>query len=148
MNLVPYIKAGYPVLYLVTAEESRAEIAILKSAQEAKRNLKVWSHTEGFNNPDGSDPMQIEDPVEALITAKKEPPGTIMVMRDLHMFLTIPKTFRLVRDMARAGARVGEIVCNKLRPLNRSPRSRRKLCCAPFRKSTMHKPSTKVSWMP
>ena len=101
MNLVPYVKAGYPVLYLVTAEESRAEIAILKMAQELKRNIKVWSHTEGMSTPDGKETEQIEDPVEALNRTKGDPPGTIFVMRDLHMFLTIPKTIRQMRDIAR-----------------------------------------------
>jgi len=101
MNLVPYIKACYPVLYLVTAEESRAELKILSTAKELKRNLLVWSHTEGFVKPDGSCQEQVEDPVQALLRAKNEQPGTILVMRDFHQFLTIPKTIRLMRDIAR-----------------------------------------------
>ena len=28
MNLLPYVKARYPILYLVTPEEGRAELAI------------------------------------------------------------------------------------------------------------------------
>jgi hypothetical protein len=39
MNLVPYIKAQYSILYLVTPEESRAEAAINETAKELKRNL-------------------------------------------------------------------------------------------------------------
>jgi len=35
MNLLPYVKARYPILYLVTPEEGRAELAIQKAAQEA-----------------------------------------------------------------------------------------------------------------
>lgn len=104
MNLIPYVKACYPVLYLVTPEESRAETMILNTCKELKRNLKVWSHTEGFISP--LDPKAenrpgMEDPVGALDAAKGEKPGTIIVMRDLHQFLTIPKTIRQMRDIAR-----------------------------------------------
>ena len=104
MNLASYVKACYPVLYLVTAEESRAELAILKTCQELKRNLRVWSHTEGFSDPLSKEEQssnQIEDPVAALNKAKGEARQTIVVMRDLHQFLTIPKTIRQVRDIAR-----------------------------------------------
>lgn len=101
MDLTPYIKSGYPVLYIVTPEEGRAEIQVLKTAQDLKRKLKVWSHTEGLATPDGKENEQIEDPVSALERLKGEPGGTIIVMRDFHMFLTIPKTIRLVRDIAR-----------------------------------------------
>ena len=101
MNLVPYIRACYPILYLVTAEESRAELTILEAAKEMKRKLRAWSHTEGFSSPDGNDQDQVEDPIDALNQIKGEAPGTIYVMRDLHSFFTAPKLIRQLRDMAR-----------------------------------------------
>jgi len=102
MKLAPYIKACYPVLYMVTAEESRAELMILNTCKELKRNLRVWSHTEGYFDPTSeSDGDQIEDPVMALNKAKAEGAGTIIIMRDFHQFLTVPKTIRQVRDIAR-----------------------------------------------
>jgi SpoVK/Ycf46/Vps4 family AAA+-type ATPase len=101
MNLIPYIKACYPVLYIVTAEEARAELAILNAAKELKRKIVAWSHTEGFSVPGKDEHEQIEDPIEALTRLKSDPPETIFIMRDFHMFLTVPKTIRQVRDIAR-----------------------------------------------
>ena len=46
--LTPYIKAGYPVIYLQTPEENRAEMTVFEAAKECKRTLEVWSHTDGF----------------------------------------------------------------------------------------------------
>lgn len=107
MDLAPYIKACYPIIYLVTPEESRAELLILKTAEELKRKIRIWSFTDGFrvvNDKtaplgDGKD----MDPTIALYQLRDEPAeksGEIVVMRDLHMFLTNPKSVRLLRDIA------------------------------------------------
>ena len=101
MNLQPYIRARYPILYLVTPEESRAELAILNTAREVKYKLRIWSHTEGFTNPDGKDAEQTEDPIEALLAIKGGPNNTIYVARDLPAFFSSEKVVRLLRDIAR-----------------------------------------------
>lgn len=103
MDLTPYIKSGYSLLYLQTPEEARANIAILNAAKETKRRVRTWSNTDGFLTPGTKDGEhdQCEDAVEALNKIKDEPPGTICVMYDLHMFLTNAKTIRQVRDIAR-----------------------------------------------
>lgn len=107
MELAPYIKACYSILYVVTAEETRAEMMILKTAEEMKRGIKLWSCTDGFKNPakPGNGDAKDMDPVTALIQLRDEPAagkaGEIVVMRDLHMFLgTNPKPVRLLRDIA------------------------------------------------
>ena len=104
MNLVPYIKAQYSILYLVTPEESRAEAAINETAKELKRSLVVWSHTEGMFSPaNPKKSTQIEDPIEALVHIKgaEIEANTIVVMRDLSPFFSEPKVIRHLRDIAR-----------------------------------------------
>ena len=104
MNLIPYIKAQYSILYLVTPEESRAEAAINETAKELKRSLVVWSHTEGMFSPaNPKKSTQIEDPIEALVHIKgaEIEANTIVVMRDLSPFFTEPKVIRHLRDIAR-----------------------------------------------
>ena len=104
MNLSPYIKAGYSILYLVTSEESRADLQLKKTAEENKRNLVVWSATECFATVTDnglSNQKQIEDPIEALLSIKSGGANTIYIMRDLHMFFNANKIIRLVRDIAR-----------------------------------------------
>ena len=102
MNLAPYVKAQYSILYLVTPEESRAEAAINETAKELKRNLTVWSQTEGMFSPaNPKHSTQIEDPIEALIHIKGAEGNTIYVMRDLSSFFSEPRVIRHLRDIAR-----------------------------------------------
>jgi len=101
MNLLPYVKARYPILYLLTPEEGRAELAIQKAAQEAKYKLRIWSHTEGFMDPNGKNAEQTEDPIEALVAIKGGADNTIYVARDLPAFFSSEKVVRLLRDIAR-----------------------------------------------
>jgi SpoVK/Ycf46/Vps4 family AAA+-type ATPase len=108
MDLAPYIKACYPILYVVTPEETRAELMILKTAEAMKRGIKLWSCTDGFRDPskpNASGDAKDMDPVQALLSLRDSPAATkageIVVMRDLHMFLgTNPKPVRLLRDIA------------------------------------------------
>jgi SpoVK/Ycf46/Vps4 family AAA+-type ATPase len=118
MDLAPYIKACYSILYVLTPEETRAELMILKTAQEMKRRIKLWSHTDGFKTPGtGKDAGKMVsigdakdvDPVIALLQLRDSPKtdkiSDIIVMRDLHMFLGSPaqpnaKPVRLLRDIS------------------------------------------------
>ena len=105
MNLlIPYIKAGYPVIYLQTAEENRAEVVILAASVECKRKLEVWSHTDGFSSPGSAEAAtaKMEDPIAALQTIRNKEPKSIFVFRDLHSFLKTPKAKRLIRDIAKS----------------------------------------------
>lgn len=103
--LTPYIKAGYPVLYLLTNEESRAEKEIACVAQVLERNLFIWSCTEGLSQigDKGGKKQQVEDPIDALKTIAKDPQEkAIYIFRDMQDFLVkAAPARRYVRDIAR-----------------------------------------------
>jgi len=105
--MLSYFKARYPIIYIVTAEESRAELEIAKCAQELKWDIRSWSHTEGFIDPSNpKDREQVDDPIEALTYARenfndKNGPGVIFIFKDIHPFFNAPKVVRLLRDIAR-----------------------------------------------
>ena len=101
VNLSSYIKSGYSILYLLTHEESRAELLILNSANELKRSLKVWSCTEGFSNPNNKYNDATYDPKTALEKIKSDTTTQIYVMRDMHSFFTSPIIIRTLRDIAK-----------------------------------------------
>ncbi|MFZ1406033.1 MAG: ATPase, partial [Anaerolineae bacterium] len=64
-----YIRARYPLLYVVTAEEERALAEIQKLADESKTRKQViaWSCTEGFvNQASGRKDPAKRDPLVAL----------------------------------------------------------------------------------
>jgi len=119
--LVPYIKAGYPILYLQTAEENRAELAILEASQTCKRHLEVWSITEGFNKiTEEDDSDETEDPVDALEMIKNAGKRRIFVFRDFHSFMGVPKISRLMRDIAKAFRQTQKTLII-LSPVNKIP---------------------------
>jgi ATP-dependent 26S proteasome regulatory subunit len=112
MNLAPYIRAQYSIIYLLTPEESRAEAVIQKTAVELKKKLVVWSCTEGIFevvNGKASGKEQIEDPIEALVRikgskeagARAPDADTIYVLRDMNPYLNDARVARHLRDIAR-----------------------------------------------
>ncbi len=128
-RIINYIKAAYPILWLQTAEESRAERELLNIAKKMQRRISVWSFTEGFLNlqEDGkesraSGDASSEDPIEALKKIKDEAAnvGQIYIFRDLHAFFNNPKVVRLLRDIARE-FKQGKKVLVVLSPLNKLP---------------------------
>jgi len=108
-DLFYYIKAGYPVLYLLTWEEARAELQIVdtvkrlnEASKKIKYSIRIWSHSEGIMAPDGKNTESIEDPIEALLNIKQDTAeGRVFIFRDLHKFFQAPKVLRLIRDIAR-----------------------------------------------
>ena len=103
------IRAGQPIIYLVTPEESRAELELVDivkkmSKKDRTRPIWTWSATEGFKNPITKEEEANEDPIEALEWAKEQPETTIVIMKDLHPYFETQsgsRIRRMLRDIAR-----------------------------------------------
>ena len=104
-----YLKARYPVLYIVSPEEARIEYELATTAKEIKWKLVAWSHTDGFINVKGESIDQTEDPIDALskirqgnVSGVDSTKGNVVYLfRDLSPFFQAPKVVRLIRDIAR-----------------------------------------------
>jgi len=107
-TLRTYIRAGYPILYVVTAEEDRAIELIGQSTGEGdqqRRKTYVWSVSRGLCGQDGraidaktADPKRI---LPYLLDFKD--PG-VFVLEDFHFFLDDrspvgPLAIRQLRDI-------------------------------------------------
>jgi len=96
------IKAQYPLIYLVTPEEERAEQAISEIVEEAKsRSVYVWTVTHGimeYGKPQQTPQRNTVSPEAAIewVVRQKEP--GIYVFKDLHPFIDSPATTRWLRD--------------------------------------------------
>ena len=96
------IKAQYPLIYLVTPEEERAEQAISEIVEEAKsRSVYVWTVTHGimeYGKPQPTPQRNTVSPEAAIewVVRQKEP--GIYVFKDLHPFIDSPATTRWLRD--------------------------------------------------
>jgi SpoVK/Ycf46/Vps4 family AAA+-type ATPase len=97
-----YIRARYPLLWLVTPEEERAEGEIEQLAKEQRKRLLFWSGTMGVVNPalPGRADASKRDPLAVLAAILDDHEPCIWVLRDFHPFLKDPNVVRRLREVA------------------------------------------------
>lgn len=101
-ELDTYIRARYPLLWVVTPEEQRALEEIEALAQEQKKRILVWSATTGLTNPalpERADAGK-RDPLALLGTILDDTEACIWVLRDFHPYLKEPTIVRRLREVA------------------------------------------------
>ncbi len=95
-----YVKAGYPILYLVSWEEERVENAVRsigKNIYGESGKFSVWSCTEASNN--GSAGYNgAENLVDALNRVIDEQAGGFYIFKDVNYFLEDPRLVRKLKD--------------------------------------------------
>lgn len=96
-----HLRASYPILYLPTTEEERAEEAIAAVAAELrpKRRVRVWDVVDGFRGEDVARGLPIPA-LEQIHAAPADEP-TIFVLRDFHVYLRDHTVARHLRNAAR-----------------------------------------------
>jgi SpoVK/Ycf46/Vps4 family AAA+-type ATPase len=92
-----YIKSRYPIIYMVTSEENRAEGLIKKASEATKKQCFFWSVTDGFYNTDKFG--KNTTPIEALNTILKYTEPGLFILKDFHPFLEEPVIIRRLRDI-------------------------------------------------
>ncbi|KAF0243869.1 MAG: ATPase, partial [Planctomycetota bacterium] len=120
-DLKVYIRARYPVLYLVSGEEERVERMIGRIAADLQKKVYSWTCSGGFDAAhieqdllDGPKPM-LASPVDfgesnAQSPATKTPAGALdfvlnsaeralFVLHDFHPYLDEPAVVRRLRDV-------------------------------------------------
>jgi SpoVK/Ycf46/Vps4 family AAA+-type ATPase len=94
------IRSSYPVIYVPTPEEERAEqvITAMARAGTPARDVYVWDFVSGFEGGGGrGSPMQALQEVEK---ARTDLPA-VFVMRDFHRFLDDVQVARMLRNLSR-----------------------------------------------
>lgn len=97
-----YIRARYPLLWMVTAEEKRALAELDELARRQRKRLLVWSATTGVTNtatPARPDAAK-RDALALLGSIADEPEPTIWVLCDFHPFLRDNGVVRRLREVA------------------------------------------------
>ena len=97
-KIINYVRAGYPGLYLVSAEEQRVALEITRIAQELKYNLVFWSVVDGLVDTQKGTNNSANDPLEALIAIRDLKEKTLILLRDFHLFLQDPNPI-LIRQL-------------------------------------------------
>jgi hypothetical protein len=101
------IRARYPIVYLVTWEEDRALHILLKIARAQKKNIAVWTSTDGMRTIEvASDLRAMHDkgrkPLEALNAVLQDAQPCVYVLKDFHPYLDDPVVMRHLRDLCHA----------------------------------------------
>lgn len=97
------IQAQYPLIYLLTPEEERAEkaIALIAQAKSQQRRVFVWTVTHGIveygqsRNITQHNTVSPEAAIQWVIQQKE---SGIYIFKDLHPFIDSPATTRWLRD--------------------------------------------------
>ena len=97
------VQAQYPLIYLVTPEEERAEQAIAKIAQmkTEHRHVFVWTVTHGiveYGQPRQTTQHNTVSPEAAIEWVVRQREPGIFIFKDLHPFIDSPATTRWLRD--------------------------------------------------
>ncbi|MBD1845151.1 AAA family ATPase [Cyanobacteria bacterium FACHB-63] len=96
------LQAQYPLIYLVTSEEERAEqaISILAQMKPSKR-LYLWTVTHGiveYGQPRSVTQHNTVSPEAAIEWVMRQREPGIFVFKDLHPFIDSPAVTRWLRD--------------------------------------------------
>ncbi|MFN5516556.1 MAG: AAA family ATPase, partial [Cyanobacteriota bacterium] len=96
------VQAQYPLIYLVTSEEERAEQAIARIAQQRTQHqrLFVWTVTRGFTEYGKGQQTHHNtiSPEAAIEWVVRQSEAGIFIFKDLHPFIAAPAVTRWLRD--------------------------------------------------
>ncbi|MBZ8181230.1 MAG: AAA family ATPase [Oscillatoria sp. PMC 1051.18] len=97
------VQAQYPLIYLVTSEEERAEQAIAKIAQmrTSHRHVYIWTVTHGiveYGQPRHVTQHNTVSPEAAIEWVVRQREPGIYIFKDLHPYIDSPGTTRWLRD--------------------------------------------------
>ena len=94
--ILNYVRAGYPGLYLVSAEELRveAEFKTLPSRLPGY-TLHFWSTVDGLVDVKNRTIVNANDPLEVLEAVTRLPEKSLVLLKDYHLHLTDPNPILL-----------------------------------------------------
>ncbi len=100
-----YIRARYPLIVLLSHEESRVLAAIDALAKRRNRLVFTWAITRGLQSPqqqafDAAQTRDLIAALEAILQYDLHRPPTLFVLQDLHGYLNDPVLVRYLRDIA------------------------------------------------
>ncbi|HSM84426.1 MAG TPA: AAA family ATPase [Nodosilinea sp.] len=98
------IRARYPIIYIATAEEERAEAEIAACATaQGSRALYIWDFVNGYQGNLNDAGFGKRNPLQALELVEKLPTAApaVFVLRDFHRFLDDVAVSRQLRNLAR-----------------------------------------------
>lgn len=97
------LRARYPLIYVPTREEERAEGAIARIAQSGNRGVYTWDFVDGYQGNPNDAGFAKRNPLQALELPEKLPAGAsaIFVLRDFQRFLEDVAVARKLKNLSK-----------------------------------------------
>lgn len=98
------LRARYPLIYIPTSEEERAEAAIREEARlQGNRAVYTWDFVDGYQGNPNDAGFGRRNPLQALEFVEKLPASApaVFILRDFHRFLEDASVSRKLRNLAR-----------------------------------------------
>lgn len=98
------LRACYPLIYIPTNEEERAEKAIADvTAKIGKRNVYIWDFVNGYQENPNNAGFGKRNPLQALefVTRMPSNAGGVFILRDFQRFLDDIAVSRELRNLAK-----------------------------------------------
>ena len=98
------LRARYPLLYIPTREEERAEAAIAACAkQQGNRGVYIWDFVDGYQGNLNDAGFGRRNPLQALELVEKlsASVAAVFILRDFHRFLDDVAISRKLRNLSR-----------------------------------------------
>ncbi len=133
-QILNYVRAGYPGIYLVSSEEARVEAELKAIAQALNYRLFAWSVTEGLVDTNDGSVREAPEPLQVIGLIEELPENSLVVLRDFHPFLEDgnPVLTRALKDRLRVGKTKGKAIlllgCRSVLP----PELEREFVVVPF----------------
>ena len=96
------VRSRYPLIYIPTREEERAESAIAQCAQDmSDRTVYTWDYVDGYQGNPTDNGFGKRNPLQALELIEKVPSSAaaLFVLRDYHRFLDDIAISRKLRNL-------------------------------------------------
>ncbi len=100
-KIARFIRAEYPLIYLISWEEERVEESLRLLSKESfddEYSVYSWSCTNGFSGDNGIS-QGINDALSALKQVQETNQKGFFLFKDLHFFLKDPKIIRELKDL-------------------------------------------------
>ncbi len=95
------LRARYPIVYIPSHEEERAEAVIAAIAKSLGRGIYIWDFVDGYQGNPTDTGVGKRNPLQALEQIEKVAKGAVFILRDFDRFLDDVAIARKLRNLAR-----------------------------------------------
>lgn len=95
------LRARYPIVYIPSHEEERAEAVIAAIAKSLGRGIYIWDFVDGYQGNPTDAGVGKRNPLQALEQIEKVAKGAVFILRDFDRFLDDVAIARKLRNLAR-----------------------------------------------